>query len=106
MTAPDEKLTITEVVHTCRVGLSAAGVSGELLIVDASTNKTHDLAREAGARLLQAGAQARPGSGLPGCDSVHPQALGPDGGGDAADCTYEFCQPGAVRGDFRAATST
>ena len=51
--ALNEELTITEFVRWCLEGLASAGVRGEILIVDSSTDSTAKLAREAGARVLR-----------------------------------------------------
>ena len=51
--ALNEEVTITEFVQWCRQGLARAGVRGEILIVDSSTDATPDLAVAGGARVLQ-----------------------------------------------------
>jgi glycosyltransferase involved in cell wall biosynthesis len=51
--ALNEELTISEFVEWCREGLNAAGVRGEILIVDSSTDSTPRRALAAGARVLQ-----------------------------------------------------
>jgi hypothetical protein len=43
-------LTITEFVEWCQEGLKKAGVKGEVLIIDSSTDTTPQLALAAGAR--------------------------------------------------------
>jgi glycosyltransferase involved in cell wall biosynthesis len=48
----NEQLTIAEFVRWCHEGLSDAGVSGEILIADSSSDATPDRALEAGARVL------------------------------------------------------
>jgi glycosyltransferase involved in cell wall biosynthesis len=50
--ALNEELTITEFVAWCREGLAKAGVRGEILIVDSSTDSTAQKARAGGARVL------------------------------------------------------
>jgi glycosyltransferase involved in cell wall biosynthesis len=51
--ALNEELTIHEFVEWCWQGLSVARVSGEILIVDSSTDRTGDIAEAAGARVLR-----------------------------------------------------
>jgi glycosyltransferase involved in cell wall biosynthesis len=51
--ALNEELTISEFVGWCREGLSEAGVRGEILIVDSSTDSTPQKALAAGARVLR-----------------------------------------------------
>jgi glycosyltransferase involved in cell wall biosynthesis len=51
--ALNEKLTITEFVGWCKEGLRKAGVKGEILIIDSSTDQTPELALAAGARVLK-----------------------------------------------------
>src|ERR1700733_5822725 len=51
--ALNEELTITEFVEWCKAGLKAAGVKGEVLIIDSSTDSTPQLALAAGARVLK-----------------------------------------------------
>ncbi len=51
--AVNEELTISEFVGWCRQGLDAAGVRGEVLIIDSSTDRTAELALAGGARVLK-----------------------------------------------------
>lgn len=51
--ALNEEVTISEFVAWCREGLEKAGVRGEILIVDSSTDATTERALAAGARVLQ-----------------------------------------------------
>ena len=51
--ALNEELTITDFVAWCRQGLELAGVRGEILIVDSSSDRTAELALAAGARVLR-----------------------------------------------------
>jgi glycosyltransferase involved in cell wall biosynthesis len=51
--ALNEQLTITEFVEWCQEGLKSAGVKGEVLIIDSSTDSTPQLALAAGARVLK-----------------------------------------------------
>jgi glycosyltransferase involved in cell wall biosynthesis len=51
--ALNEQATIGEFVDWCWVGLKAAGVSGEVIIVDSSTDDTPNIAFDKGARVLR-----------------------------------------------------
>jgi len=51
--ALNEQLTISEFVHWCHEGLAEAGISGEVVIADSSTDATAERALEAGARVLR-----------------------------------------------------
>jgi hypothetical protein len=51
--ALNEELTIGEFVDWCHEGLRQAGVRGEILIVDSSTDRTAELAEGKGARVLR-----------------------------------------------------
>jgi len=52
--ALNEELTIADFVAWCHEGLARAGVAGEILIVDSSTDRTSQRALAAGARVLRA----------------------------------------------------
>lgn len=82
----NERLTITEFVQWCREGLDEAGVRGEILIVDSSTDETPLLAQEAGARVLQVPAR---GLGRAYIDAI-PHIRGRYIIMGDADCTYDF----------------
>src|SRR5436190_9588562 len=51
--AMNEAVTIGEFVDWCREGLAKAGVPGQILIVDSSTDRTPEIAVEHGAEVLQ-----------------------------------------------------
>ncbi|MCL5958008.1 MAG: glycosyltransferase family 2 protein [Chloroflexi bacterium] len=51
--ALNEELTISEFVDWCVEGLQRAGASGEIIIVDSSTDRTPDIAEARGARVLR-----------------------------------------------------
>ena len=51
--AMNEELTIGEFVDWCKEGLAAAGVRGQILIVDSSADKTPEIALEHGAEVLR-----------------------------------------------------
>src|SRR5437868_347656 len=50
--ALNEALTIGEFVDWCREGLVAAGVKGEILIIDSGEDRTAEIALARGARVL------------------------------------------------------
>jgi len=52
--ALNEQITIGEFVDWCKEGLAKAGVSGEILIIDSSSDGTPEIALARGARVLRA----------------------------------------------------
>ncbi len=86
--AMNEELTIRDFVAWCREGLSEAGVAGEIIIVDSSTDRTPQLAVAAGARVLQV---PKRGLGRAYIDAV-PHIRGRWVVMGDADCTYDFRQ--------------
>src|ERR1700730_8708721 len=96
--ALNEELTISEFVTWCRQGLSDAGVSGEILIVDSSTDATATLARDAGARVLRV---PKRGLGRAYMDAV-PYIRGRWVLMGDADCTYDFRQLKGFVDQFKA----
>ena len=86
--ALDEAITMATFVEWCHQGLAAAGVRGEILIVDSSTDDTPHIALAGGARVLRT-----PKRGL---GRAYLDSIGVIRGrwvlmGDA-DCTYDFRQ--------------
>jgi glycosyltransferase involved in cell wall biosynthesis len=84
--ALNEQATISEFVCWCHEGMARAGIAGEVVIVDSSTDSTAELALAAGARVLRT-----PKRGL---GRAYKDALPYVRGcfilmGDA-DCTYDF----------------
>jgi glycosyltransferase involved in cell wall biosynthesis len=84
--ALNEELTIGEFVDWCKQGLAGAGIAGEILIVDSSSDRTAEIALAHGARVLRG-----PKRGL---GRAYIDALAYVRGrylimGDA-DCTYDF----------------
>src|SRR5258707_40644 len=51
--AMNEELTVGDFVAWCHEGIREAGVVGEILIVDSSTDRTSEIALEGGARVLR-----------------------------------------------------
>lgn len=86
--ALNEELTVGTFVDWCLEGLAAAGVVGEILIVDSSTDRTPEIALAGGARVLRV---PRCGLGRAYIDSV-PWIRGRFVIVGDADCTYDFRQ--------------
>jgi glycosyltransferase involved in cell wall biosynthesis len=84
--ALDEELTIGEFVAWCKEGLQKAGVVGEILIVDSSSDRTAEIAVAAGARVLST---PRRGLGRAYIDAL-PFIRGRYVLMGDADCTYDF----------------
>jgi glycosyltransferase involved in cell wall biosynthesis len=84
--ALDEEVTVGDFVEWCHEGLAAAGVVGEVLIVDSSTDRTSEIALEHGARVLRT---PRRGLGRAYIDAL-PYARGEYVLMGDADCTYDF----------------
>jgi len=84
--ALDEQLTISQFVRWCQEGMAQAGVSGEIVIVDSSTDMTAQRALQAGARVLRT---PRRGLGRAYKDAI-PYARGRYVLMGDADCTYDF----------------
>jgi glycosyltransferase involved in cell wall biosynthesis len=86
--AVNEELTIADFVAWCHEGLRAAGATGEILIVDSSTDRTADLALAGGARVLKT---PKRGLGRAYIDAL-PYIRGQYVIMGDADCTYDFRQ--------------
>jgi glycosyltransferase involved in cell wall biosynthesis len=86
--AMNEELTIRDFVAWCREGLDKAGIAGEIIIVDSSTDQTPQLAVAAGARVLRV---PKRGLGRAYIDAV-PYIRGRWVVMGDADCTYDFRQ--------------
>jgi len=84
--ALNEELTIKDFVAWCHEGLAAAGVRGEILIVDSSTDRTAPLALAGGARVLKV---PKRGLGRAYVDAI-PYIRGRWVIMGDADCTYDF----------------
>jgi glycosyltransferase involved in cell wall biosynthesis len=84
--ALNERLTITEFISWCWAGLHQAGIVGEILIVDSSSDETPQLALEAGARVLRT---PKRGLGRAYKDAI-PFIRGNYVIMGDADCTYDF----------------
>ncbi len=84
--ALNEQLTIGDFIDWCKEGLAKAGVTGEILIVDSSTDKTSEIALSKGARVLKA---PKRGLGRAYIDSL-PYIRGKYLLLGDCDCTYDF----------------
>ena len=84
--ALNERLTITQFIHWCQAGMQQAGIEGEILIVDSSSDETAQLALEAGARVLRT---PKRGLGRAYKDAI-PFIRGDYVLMGDADCTYDF----------------
>lgn len=84
--ALNEQVTITEFIRWCHEGLERAGIEGEILIIDSSTDDTPRLALEAGARVLRT---PKRGLGRAYKDAI-PYIRGSYVLMGDADCTYDF----------------
>jgi glycosyltransferase involved in cell wall biosynthesis len=82
----NEELTVMEFIRWCHEGLADAGISGEILLADSSSDETVERALEAGARVLRVPTR--------GIGIAYREAILYARGryvlmGDA-DCTYDF----------------
>jgi hypothetical protein len=84
--ALNEQLTIGEFIDWCKEGLQKAKISGEILIVDSSTDKTSEIAVARGARVLSS---PKRGLGRAYIDSL-PFIRGKYVIMGDCDCTYDF----------------
>jgi len=84
--ALNESVTVRQFVNWCKTGLREAGVEGEVLIVDSSSDETATIALNAGARVLKV---ARRGLGRAYIDAI-PYVRGRYVILGDADCTYDF----------------
>ena len=84
--ALNEELTVGEFVEWCKQGLEKAGLTGEVLIVDSSDDRTAEIALQHGARVLKA---PKRGLGRAYIDAL-PFIRGRFVLMGDADCTYDF----------------
>jgi glycosyltransferase involved in cell wall biosynthesis len=96
--ALNERLTIGDTVDWCMEGFSKAGVVGEVLIVDSSTDDTPQIALAHGARVLKT---PRRGLGRAYIDAIPYIRANYILMGDA-DCTYDFRELSGFVEKFRA----
>jgi glycosyltransferase involved in cell wall biosynthesis len=96
--AMNERITIVEFLNWCKEGLAGAGVRGEILIVDSSTDETPELALANGARVLRT---PKRGLGRAYIDAI-PFIRGKYVLMGDADCTYDFRDISGFVREFRA----
>ena len=96
--ALDERITIAAFVEWCQAGLAAAGIRGEILIVDSSTDETPEIALAHGARVLRT---PKRGLGRAYIDAI-PYIRGKYVLMGDADCTYDFRELSGFVQKFRA----
>jgi glycosyltransferase involved in cell wall biosynthesis len=96
--ALNESLTIGDFIDWCKEGLAKAGVVGEILIVDSSTDGTADIALARGARVLRS---PKRGLGRAYIDSL-PFIRGKYVVMGDCDCTYDFRELEPFVSKFRA----
>ena len=96
--ALNERIAIAEFVRWCKAGLSSAGIRGEILIVDSSTDDTPDIALAHGARVLRT---PQRGLGRAYIDAI-PYIRGKYVLMGDADCTYDFRELSGFVRQFRA----
>lgn len=84
--ALNEELTIREFIAWCHTGFERAGVIGEVLIIDSSSDRTAEMALAAGARVLKC---PKRGLGRAYIDAI-PYIRGDFVVMGDADCTYDF----------------
>ena len=95
--AMNEEPVIAEFMEWCNEGIQAAGAAAEILIVDSSTDRTPDIALDAGARVLKT---PRRGLGRAYQDAL-PHIRGKYVIMGDADCTYDFRRIGPFLERFR-----
>jgi glycosyltransferase involved in cell wall biosynthesis len=95
--ALNEALTISRFVDWCLEGLDRAGVRGEILIIDSSSDATAEIALARGARVLKT---PRRGLGRAYIDAL-PFIRGKYVLMGDADCTYDFREMGPFVASFR-----
>lgn len=95
--ALNEELTIGDFVDWCQAGFAKAGIVGEVLIIDSSTDKTGEIALKKGARVLRT---PKRGLGRAYIDAL-PHIRGNYVLMGDADCTYDFREIGPFVEKFR-----
>ena len=96
--ALNEELTIADFVAWCHEGMKAAGVVGEILIVDSGSDRTTELALAGGARVLRT---PKRGLGRAYIDAL-PFIRGRYVLMGDCDCTYDFRELAPFVEKFRA----
>lgn len=96
--ALNERIAIAEFVEWAKAGMAAAGIRGEILIVDSSTDDTPQIALARGARVLRT---PKRGLGRAYIDAI-PYIRGKYVLMGDADCTYDFRELSGFVRQFRA----
>jgi len=96
--ALNEEITIGEFIDWCLLGLKKAGVSGEIIIVDSSTDDTPNIALSRGARVLRT---PKRGLGQAYLDAI-PSVRGKFIVMGDCDLTYDFREINVFIDSFRA----
>jgi len=96
--ALNERISISQFVEWCKAGMAAAGIVGEILIVDSSEDETPALALAHGARVLRT---PKRGLGRAYIDAI-PYIRGKYVLMGDADCTYDFRDLSGFIRKFRA----
>src|SRR3954465_6177658 len=84
--ALNEEITVGQFVDWCKEGIAAAGVVGEILIIDSSSDRTAEIAINKGARVIKT---PKRGLGRAYIDAI-PFIRGRYVLMGDADCTYDF----------------
>jgi glycosyltransferase involved in cell wall biosynthesis len=95
--ALNEQITISQFVEWCLEGLSKAGVAGEILIVDSSSDRTPDIALGKGARVLKTPKRGLGRAYIDALEYVRGKYVIM---GDC-DCTYDFREIAPFIEEFR-----
>ena len=95
--ALNERIAIAEFVEWCKAGIARAGIVGEILIVDSSTDETPEIALAQGARVLRT---PKRGLGRAYIDAI-PYIRGKYVLMGDADCTYDFRELAGFIDKFR-----
>jgi glycosyltransferase involved in cell wall biosynthesis len=96
--ALNEELTIADFVAWCHEGMRRAGIVGEILIIDSGSDRTTEIARGAGARVLRT---PKRGLGRAYLDAI-PYIRGRYVLMGDCDCTYDFRELAPFVEKFRA----
>jgi Glycosyl transferase family 2 len=95
--AMNERVTVAALVEWCKAGMARAGIAGEILIVDSSTDETPGIALTHGARVLRT---PKRGLGRAYIDAI-PYIRGKYVLMGDADCTYDFREIDGFIQEFR-----
>src|SRR5437660_4383114 len=88
--ALNEEISVGKFIEWCKEGLERAGVTGQILIIDSSTDKTPEIVLEHGGEVLRTPRRGLGRAYIDGLDYVHGKYVIM---GDC-DCTYDFREIG------------